>query len=139
MVECLLKMKYRSFDLEEVECIDLQQIEWTSFAFRRLCKDCSTNSLLVILIFSKYKNKFTYGDFSSFCSEGFYISIDGAPCKCWEIKDGFLATLPGTSSSISESFFFNAALALTLFVVESYFATSFLLSFFFYSFIISAG
>lgn len=40
---------------------------------------------------------------------------------------------------MSESFFFNAALALTLFVVESYLATYFLLSFFFYSLTISAG
>jgi len=60
-------------------------------------------------------------------------------CNGWEIKDGFLVTLPGSSNYISESFFFNAALALTLFVVDNYLATYFLLSFFFYSFTISVG
>jgi len=47
--------------------------------------------------------------------------------------------LDGTSIYIYESFFFNAALALTLFVVDNYFAVYFLLSFFFYYFTISAG
>ncbi len=101
--------------------------------------DYLINNLMVLLIFSKINLIITYSGFSYLISSGFSISIDGAWCNDWEINDGFLLTLNGTYKSIYESFFFSAALALTLFVVDNYLAVYFLLSFFFYYFTISAG
>lgn len=60
------------------------------------------------------------------------------PTDC-DINEGFFDTDDGAYNYISESFFFNAALAFALIVVDNYLAIYFLLSFFFYSLIIFTG
>ena len=69
--------------------------------------------------------------------EGFSTST--CPTTACEINEGFFDTDDGAYNSISESFFFNAALAFAFIVVDNYLAIYFLLSFFFYYFIIFAG